>query len=50
MGCKYIRVRKSEFVAKTQFLCLLFIDNMTIKTLKDPFYNKVLPSFYFLRI
>ena len=43
-------VRKSEFVAKTQFFFLLFIDNMTIKTLKNPFYNKALSSFILIRL
>ena len=28
MGCKDIGIRKSEFVVKTQFLCLTIIDSL----------------------
>jgi len=69
LGSKDIGIRKSEFEAKTQFLCKARFKKWQrfgqhllhersckkiiiglLKTLQDPFYNKALPSFDFLRL
>ena len=35
MGCKDIEIRKSEYVEKTQFLCLIIVNIFTDKRRKE---------------